>query len=143
MHTHAASETFYVLTGRGAVDLARARPVRVVDRIAACPLVRLCSLINTSNTAPTAPPIESHVSPRSGPRTLRMVQSSCSGSVQWAFGTIRSHHDRPGKMLTLSDSSARSAAYVSTTGSCLAKRTCAGSYADMPPIIMGRGPIDL
>ena len=27
--------------------------------------------------------------------------------------------------------------------SCLAKRTCAGSYADMPPIIMCRGPIDL
>src|SRR5271168_159599 len=39
-----------------------------------------------------------------------MVQSSCSGSVQWAFGTIRSHPDRPGKMLTLRDSSARSAA---------------------------------
>jgi hypothetical protein len=55
VHTHSASETFYVLTGRGAVDLARARPVRVVDRVAACPLVRLCSLINTSNTAPTAP----------------------------------------------------------------------------------------
>ena len=30
-----------------------------------------------------------------------MVQSSCSGSVQWAFGTIRSPPDRPGKMLTL------------------------------------------
>jgi hypothetical protein len=58
VHTHAASETFYVLTGRGAVDLARARPVRVVDRIAACPLVRLCSLINTSNTAPTAPQLK-------------------------------------------------------------------------------------
>jgi hypothetical protein len=47
--------------------------------------------------------------------TSRMVQSSCSGSVQWAFGTIRSHPDRPGKMLTLSDSSARSAVNVSTT----------------------------
>jgi hypothetical protein len=30
-----------------------------------------------------------------------MVQSSYSGSVQWAFGTVRSHPDRPGKMLTL------------------------------------------
>src|SRR6202045_2570186 len=38
-----------------------------------------------------------------------------TGSVQWAFGTIRSHPVRPGKMLTLSDSSARSAANVSTT----------------------------
>ena len=45
----------------------------------------------------------------------RMVQSSCSGSVQWAFGTTRSHPDRPGRMLTLRDSSARSAANVSTT----------------------------
>jgi len=26
-----------------------------------------------------------------------MVQPSCSGSVQWAFGTIRSHPVRPGK----------------------------------------------
>ena len=50
-----------------------------------------------------------------GIETPRMVQPSCSGSVQWAFGTIRSHPDRPGKMLTLSDSSARSAANVSTT----------------------------
>ena len=58
-------------------------------------------------------------------------------------GTIRSHPDRPGKMLTLRDSSARSAANVSTTLSCLAKRTCAGSYADMPPTIMCRAPIDL
>jgi len=33
----------------------------------------------------------------------------------WAFGTIRSHPDRPGRMLTLRDSSARSAANVSTT----------------------------
>src|ERR1700692_1027740 len=41
-----------------------------------------------------------------GIETPRMVQSSCSGSVQWAFGTIRSHPDRPGKMLTLRDSSA-------------------------------------
>ena len=32
---------------------------------------------------------------------------------------------------------------VSTTSLRLAKRTCAGSYADMPPIIMCRGPIDL
>src|SRR5665811_505121 len=30
-----------------------------------------------------------------------MVESSCSGSVRWAFGTIRSHPDRPGKMLAL------------------------------------------
>ena len=38
--------------------------------------------------------------------TPRMVQSFCSGSVQWAFsGTIRSHSHRPGKMLTLRDSS--------------------------------------
>ena len=50
-----------------------------------------------------------------GIETPRMVQSFCIGSVQWAFGTIRSHPDRPGKMLTLSDSSARSAANVSTT----------------------------
>src|SRR6202161_3342110 len=35
-----------------------------------------------------------------GIETPRMVQPSCSGSVQWAFGTIRSHPDRPGKMLT-------------------------------------------
>jgi hypothetical protein len=67
--------------------------------------------------------------------TSYMVQSFCSGSAQWAFGTIRSHPDRPGKMLTLSDSSARSAANVSTTWSFLAKRTCAGSFADMPPIM--------
>src|SRR6478672_1141890 len=45
----------------------------------------------------------------------RMVQSSCSGSVQWAFGTTRSHPDRPGRMPTLRDLSARSAANVSTT----------------------------
>ena len=45
----------------------------------------------------------------------RDTSYSCSGSVQWAFGTIRSHPDRPGKMLTLRDSSARSAANVSTT----------------------------
>src|ERR1700738_3246497 len=62
-----------------------------------------------------------------------MVQSFCSGSVQWAFGTIRSHPDRPGKMLTLRDSSARSAADVSTTW--LATRTRAGSHADTPPIM--------
>src|SRR6202043_580728 len=55
-----------------------------------------------------------------GIETPRMVPSFCSGSVQWTFGTIRSHPDRPGKMLTLSDSSARSAANVSTTRSCLA-----------------------
>jgi hypothetical protein len=30
-----------------------------------------------------------------GIETPRMVQSSCSGSVQWAFGTIRPHPDRP------------------------------------------------
>jgi hypothetical protein len=48
-------------------------------------------------------------------RDTRMVRPSCSGSVQWAFGTIRSHPVRPGKMLTLSDSSARSIANVSTT----------------------------
>jgi hypothetical protein len=34
VHTHAGSETFYVLTGRGALDLAGARPARVVNRIA-------------------------------------------------------------------------------------------------------------
>ena len=45
----------------------------------------------------------------------RMVQSSCSGSVQWAFGTTRSHPDRPGRMPTLRDLSARPAANVSTT----------------------------
>jgi hypothetical protein len=50
-----------------------------------------------------------------GIETPRMVRSSCSGSVPWAFGTIRSHPDRPGKMLTLRDSSARSAANVWTT----------------------------
>jgi hypothetical protein len=36
-----------------------------------------------------------------GIETPRMVQSSCSRSVQWAFETVRSHPDRPGKMLTL------------------------------------------
>src|SRR5260370_670538 len=50
-----------------------------------------------------------------GIETPRMVESSCSGSVQWAFGTVRSHPDRPGKMLALRDSSARSDANVSTT----------------------------
>ena len=50
-----------------------------------------------------------------GIETPRMVQSFCSEFVQWAFGTIRSHPNRPGKMLTLSDSSARSAANVLTT----------------------------
>jgi hypothetical protein len=48
-------------------------------------------------------------------RTFKTLPSSCSGSVRWAFGTIRSHPDHPGKMLTLRDSSARSAANVSTT----------------------------
>jgi hypothetical protein len=32
-----------------------------------------------------------------GIETPRMVQSSCSGSVQWAFGAIRSHPDCLGK----------------------------------------------
>ena len=32
-----------------------------------------------------------------GIETPRMVQSSCSGSVQGAFGSIRSHPDCPGK----------------------------------------------
>src|ERR1019366_10310069 len=36
-----------------------------------------------------------------GIETPRMVESSCSGSVRGPFGTIRSHPDRPGKMLAL------------------------------------------
>ena len=55
------------------------------------------------------------------PRYLMRDRATSYGPVflqrirAMAFGTIRSHPDRPGKMLALRDSSARSAANVSTT----------------------------
>ena len=63
------------------------------------------------------------------PRYLIRDRDTSYGAVfvrvcaPWAFGTARSRPDRPGKMLTLSDSLARSDGSAWTTSSCSVKRT--------------------
>ena len=75
-----------------------------------------------------------------------MVESFCSGSVQWAFGTIRcAHPDRPGKMLMLSEliGSIRRRMYLDhmiVFGEAHLRRIL---HADMPPIIMCPRTLDL